>query len=163
MLKSKHRLGWKLHRLDLLMQLYLRSNGDDVIPPAQMRMLEFIASHPGCTQVDVADEMQVSPASVAQSIKRIEASGYVVRAACKGNLRANSLEITPSGINAAALCRKVFDGLQERMLVGFSADERGTLDAMIDRLIVNLESGDMGSMNNMELSMLVKSDGDKCK
>ncbi|MBR4435917.1 MAG: MarR family transcriptional regulator [Clostridia bacterium] len=163
MLKKQPRLGWKLHRLDLLMQLYLRSNGDDVIPPAQMRMLEFIASHPGCTQADVAEEMQVSPASVAQSIKRIEASGYVSRAACKGNLRANSLEITPSGIDAAALCRKVFDGLQDRMLLGFSADEREALDSMITRLMSNLESGDTGSMNNMELSLLVKADGEKRK
>lgn len=158
MSKNQHRLGWKLHRLDLLMLLHLRSQGDDIIPPAQMRMLEYIAAHPGCTQSDVAEEMRVSPASVAQSIKRMESAGYVERAACKGNLRANSLEITPSGTAASALCRKVFDGLEKRMTAGLSTEERETLDTLLMRLIENLESGDTGSMNNMELSLFVKSE-----
>ena len=121
---KEYPIGRQLHRLDLLMLLHLRSHGEDLIPPAQMRMLEFIENNRGCTQAEVAEEMQVSPASVAQSIKRMEAAGFVKREVCKGNLRANSLWITPEGSAAAANCRVVFDGLQAKMFQGFSDEEK---------------------------------------
>ena len=106
---------------------------------------------------DVAEEMQVSPASVAQSIKRMEAAGFVSRDACKGNLRANSLNITERGLEAARNCRLVFDGLEQRMLRGFTEEERGSVADLLSRLIENLESVDTDSMNNAELSQLVNS------
>ena len=154
---DKCRVGAKLHRLDLLMAYYLRSRDGDLIPPAQMRMLEFIGGHDGCTQAGVAGEMRVSPASVAQSIKRMEASGYIRRDAMEGNLRANSLHITERGALAAANCRSVFDELEARMFTGFSAEEKQETAELLSRLIANLESGDTGSMTNRELSKLVKS------
>ena len=150
------RVGAKLHRLDLLIAYYLRSRDADLIPPAQMRMLEFIGGHGGCTQADVAGEMHVSPASVAQSIKRMEAAGYIRRDAMQGNLRAKSLHITELGTEAAANCRSVFDELEALMFAGFSDDERSETSLLLSRLIENLESGDTGSMTNRELSELVK-------
>lgn len=157
-MKKNCRVGAKLHRLDLLMAYFLRSEGNELIPPAQMRMLEFIGGHDGCTQAEVAEEMSVSPASVAQTLKRMESARFISRDACKGNLRANSLHITPLGVEAAKNCRRVFDRLESRMLDGFSADERAQLGELLSRLIDNLESGDTDSMNNIELSRLVNSE-----
>ena len=154
-MKKSCRIGAKLHRLDLLMAFYLRSKGSDLIPPAQMRMLEFIGSHDGCTQAEVADEMSVSPASVAQSLKRMEAAGYISRDARKDNLRANSLSVTEAGREAAANCRRVFDGLEEEMLKGITDEERAFTGEILSRIIRNLESGDTDGMNNMELSKLL--------
>ena len=122
---------------------------------AQMRMLEFIEKNDGCTQAEVAEDMQVSPASVAQSLKRMEAAEFIKRDACKGNLRANSLHITEKGVEAAKNCRLVFDELESSMLAGLSAEEREQFSELLDRLIRNLESGDTGTMNNMELSKLL--------
>ena len=126
-----------------------------LIPPSQMRMLEFIERNEGCTQAEVAAFVKVTPASVAQSIKRMEASGFIERDACKGNLRANSLRITPAGREAAKNCRLVFDGLEESMFTGFSDEEKEQVNGLLDRLIENLESADTGVMNNMELSDLL--------
>ena len=149
------RVGRKLHRIDLLMEYYLRSREKGLIPPSQMRMLEFIGKNDGCTQAEVAEEMQVSPASVAQSLKRMEAAGYISRDARKDNLRANSLSVTDAGREAAANCRRVFDGLEEEMLKGFTDEERAFTGEMLSRIIRNLESGDTDGMNNMELSKLL--------
>ena len=157
-MKKSCRIGAKLHRLDLLMAFYLRSKGSDLIPPAQMRMLEFIGSHDGCTQAEVADEMSVSPASVAQTLKRMEAARFISRDACEGNLRAKSLHVTALGLESAKNCRTVFDDLEARMLDGFSPEERERLGELISRLIDNLESVDTDSMNNMELSRLINSE-----
>ncbi|MCR5611695.1 MAG: MarR family winged helix-turn-helix transcriptional regulator [Clostridiales bacterium] len=156
------RIGGRLRRIDLLMRYHLRSQEKGLIPPSQMRMIEFIEKNDGCTQAEVAEEMQVSPASVAQSLKRMEASNYVSRDVCKGNLRANSLHITEVGLNAAKNCRKVFDELESEMLSGFSEEEQILTYDLLSRIIGNLESADTGSMNNMELSKLLCSeDGGK--
>ena len=154
-MEKKRRIGAMLHRIDLLLRYHLGKYDRDLIPPAQMRMLEFISKNEGCTQAEVAVQMQVSPASVAQSIKRMEASGFIERDACKGNLRANSLRVTEEGLAAAANCRRVFDGLEERMYSGFTEEEKTALNELVFRLIVNLESEDTDSMNNMELSKLL--------
>lgn len=145
------------------MLLHLRSRSEDHIPPAQMRMIEFIENNRGCTQAEVAEEMQVSPASVAQSIKRMEASGFVKREVCKGNLRANSLCVTSVGSAAARNCRIVFNELEARMFQGFSEEEKQLTNDLITRLIANLEPDEVGSMNNAELSQLVNAESDKNK
>ena len=155
MIGKNCRVGAKLHRLDLLMRWHLRSRDESLIPPAQMRMLEFVMRSDGCTQAEVAEEMQVSPASVAQSLKRMESAGFIIRDACKGNLRANSLHVTDAGKEAAKNCRLVFDELEERMLAGFSAEERAAVSELISRITENLESRDTDAMNNMELSKLL--------
>ncbi len=161
---DKHRhVGRKLRRIELLIVYYLRSQGDDLIPPAQMRMLEFIERNDGCTQAEVAAEMGVSPASVAQSIKRMEAAGFVSRDACMGNMRAKSLHITVDGTNAARNCRLVFDRLEERIFTGFSEDEREQTCTLLSRMIANLESDSTGSMNNTELSKLASSAPERCE
>ncbi|GEM_PF-2386209 len=157
-MNKKCRVGAKLHRLDLLMAYHLRSRDESLIPPAQMRMLEFIEKNGGCTQADVAEEMKVSPASVAQSIKRMQAAGFIERNVREDNQRANSLRITEAGSEAAKNCRLVFDELEAKMLSGFSEEERESFSEALLRVIANLESGDTGAMNNMELSKLLNSE-----
>lgn len=154
-MEKRCRVGAKLHRIDLLMRYHLRAQEKGLIPPSQMRMLEFIERNDGCTQAEVADEMQVSPASVAQSIKRMEASGFVSRDVCRGNLRANSLHITEDGIRAKVQCRRVFDELETEMFAGFTDAEKELTSELLSRLISNLESGDTDGMNNMELTQLL--------
>lgn len=162
---KKRYIGRQLHRIDLLTCLHLRNAGDDLIPPGQMRALEFIQAHPGCSQADVAAELQVSPAAIAQSIKRMDASEFIERDTQKGNLRANSLHITEKGILASEKCREVFNSMNERMLFGFSEEERDTVSSMLARMVHNLESSVTDGMNNMELSELIrrKCDGDLSK
>ncbi|MCR5808635.1 MAG: MarR family winged helix-turn-helix transcriptional regulator [Clostridiales bacterium] len=154
-MEKKCRVGAKLHRIDLLMRWHLRAEDQSLIPPAQMRMLEFISKKCGCTQAEVAEEMGVTQASVAQSIKRMEASGLIERNARQGDMRANSLSVTEKGVLAAKNCRLVFDGLENRMFEGFTEDEKAMTGELLSRLIANLEMDGTGEMNNMELSKLL--------
>lgn len=156
-MEKKRRVGPMLRRLELLMVYRLQRQDQKLIPPAQMRMLEFISENGGCTQAEVAAKMRVSPASVAQSIKRMEAAGCITRDEAAGNRRANSLSITETGVKAASECRLVFDRLEERMFTGFTDDEREQTLEYMARLIANLESADTGGMNMAELTKLVKS------
>lgn len=153
--EKKRRVGAKLHRIDLLMRYHLRAEDQSMIPPAQMRMLEFITKNSGCTQAEVAEEMGVTQASVAQSIKRMEAAGLIERNARQGDLRSNSLSVTEKGTLAAKNCRLVFDRLENRMLEGFTEGEKEETFGILSRLIANLEIEGTGEMNNMELSNLL--------
>ncbi|MBQ3355679.1 MAG: winged helix-turn-helix transcriptional regulator [Oscillospiraceae bacterium] len=158
---GQYRVGWMIHRMELLIRYRLRLEDGALIPPVQMRMLEYIERYEGCTQAELADHMRVTPASIAQSVKRMENTGYVTRAAVSGNLRANSLRITDNGKRAAANCRCVFDQLERDILMNFTESERTVLYELLERLMRNLESKDTDQMNNMELKKMLEGGKEK--
>ncbi len=71
-----HELMRKLHKLELVQQLaHRRGAQEHGLYFGQMPVLDFIAANPGCTQVQVADHLRVSPASIALSTKRLQKGG----------------------------------------------------------------------------------------
>ena len=57
-----------MHRLELLRRIKARGlMASSGLHPGQPRLLEYILSHPGGTQKQAADEMDVTPASAAIS------------------------------------------------------------------------------------------------
>ena len=71
-----HELMGKLHKLELVQQLaHRRGAQEHGLYFGQMPVLDFIAANPGCTQVQVADHLRVSPASIALSTKRCRRRG----------------------------------------------------------------------------------------
>ena len=75
-----HELMRKLHKLELVQQLaHRRGAQEHGLYFGQMPVLDFIAANPGCTQVQVADHLRVSPASIALSTKRLQKAGYLTK------------------------------------------------------------------------------------
>ena len=75
-----HELMGKLHKLELVQQLaHRRGAQEHGLYFGQMPVLDFIAANPGCTQVQVADHLRVSPASIALSTKRLQKAGYLTK------------------------------------------------------------------------------------
>ena len=86
-----HELMRKLHKLELVQQLaHRRGAQEHGLYFGQMPVLDFIAANPGCTQVQVADHLRVSPASIALSTKRLQktcaASGFISLKKGKGSV-----------------------------------------------------------------------------
>ena len=85
-----HELMGKLHKLELVQQLaHRRGAQEHGLYFGQMPVLDFIAANPGCTQVQVADHLRVSPASIALSTKKwmpktYAASGFISQKKGKG-------------------------------------------------------------------------------
>ena len=83
-----HELMGKLHKLELVQQLaHRRGAQEHGLYFGQMPVLDFIAANPGCTQVQVADHLRVSPASIALSTKRLQKAGYLTKEVDAENLR----------------------------------------------------------------------------
>ena len=128
-----------LHRLELLRRIKARNlMADSGLHPGQPRMLEYIRCHPGCTQKEAADELDVTPASAAASLKRLEKAGFVVRRPDEKDARRNRLFITALGEESMEEIRRRFISLDEEMFAGLTEAEvdmfRRTCEKMFDNL-----------------------------
>lgn len=156
---EKPRFGFAACRIWLLMQLDLKNiPAGTMLPPNQLRALEYICLHPECSQNDVAEYIHLTPAAVAHIMKKLCALGYVERIACPGNLRANSLVATSDGVHAAKTCGKIFDEEEAKLTKGFTDEEREELWGYLRRIIHNLESSSTNSLAIPELAKLVMND-----
>ena len=128
-----------MHRLELLRKIQSRvAIGPSGLHPGQPPMLHYILSHPGCTQKEAADELDVTAASAAASLKRLEKAGLVERIADEKDARRNCLYVTKAGKEKLEEQKRIFDALDEKMFSGLSEDEiaafRRTCEKMFDNL-----------------------------
>lgn len=100
----------------------------------QQPMLEFVLSHEGCTQKEAADELNITPASIAASFKRLEKAGYLRRESDARDTRRNRVYVTKIGRDKAAACRRALDALDEQAFSGFTQSELDTLAGMLERI-----------------------------
>jgi len=128
-----------LEKLNIIRRV-LRHKGTINFPlhPGQLFILEFVKAHNGCTQAEVAQNLMITPASVALSTKRMEKSGLLKKQPDNENLRCKRLYITEKGEELSLNCRKVFDEIDNVMLEGFSDEELEIFNGFVDRFIVNL-------------------------
>lgn len=89
-------------------------------------------------QRDLADLLHISPAAVANSLKSLEKGGYIRREPSAGDARRNLVLLTEKGAAAVQNCHAVFDRVAERMLEGFSEEEKLQLISFRRRMLHNL-------------------------
>ena len=63
----------------------------------QLPILECLIDCPGSTQIQLAERLAVTPASIAQSTKRLQRAGLIEKRVDENNLRCNRLYATESG------------------------------------------------------------------
>lgn len=107
--------------------------------PGQPQILDCIRKNPGCTQVDIAEELGISSASVASSTKRLQKAGFLQKQVNSLNMRCNKLYITPEGEHVLDGFLDTFDGISAQMFEGFTDDEIRQFTALTERINNNLE------------------------
>ncbi len=134
-------VGGRLLCLHILRRHHLLENAScDAMHPGQVYLLSTVIREPGLTQRELAGRMGVTAASVAQSVRRMEASGLLNRKSDEADRRRNRLYATAAGIAAAAGCRARADSIDARMLSGISDRELERLVRMLDRMLANLRT-----------------------
>ena len=124
-----------LHR-NAVLKAVLTGSG---VYAGQPPILRYIREHPGCTQAEIAETLEVTPASIAASTKRMQNSGLIFKQVDSGNMRANKLFLTPKGAELEAALRENFEAINEEMFRGFTDDELDQFASYILRLNENLE------------------------
>ena len=118
-----------------VMQNYLDETG---VYQAQHYLLMKIFHNQNASQKELAMSMDVSAATIAVSLKKLEKGGYIKKEMDEGDNRLNQITITEKGNKVVEQSRKIFEATDRKVFEGFTEDEKSTLYALLQRLDVNL-------------------------
>ena len=134
-----HDLGARLMMLNTLRRgVVSAATADCPLYGGQFPVLESIIRMPDSTQATLAEQLHVTPASIALSTKRLEKSGLIERRVDPKNRRKNMLRATEAGVRAAEVCLRGFDEADARTFSGFSEEELAVFCGLLERMIRNL-------------------------
>ncbi len=151
MKKEYRRVLIRMDQLHLLRRMiHQRLMADLPLYRGQPPVLDYIYHNPGCTQIELAQRLMVSPASIAQSTQRMERAGFLERRQDADNRRCKRLYLTQEGEELNQRCRMLFDETDEKMFQGFSAREKEELENYLQRLLSNIAPIAQVDLENMD-------------
>ena len=104
-------------------------------------LLFHIRRQPGITPKELAACTELTPATVAVSVKRLEAAGLICRQGDDKDKRVTHLFLTDKGVEMDEACRQGRQFLIDNVYQGLSDDEADLLYELLGRLSVNLQAG----------------------
>ena len=105
---------------------------------SQHRLLMHLNHHPNCSQIEIAREMEISPAAVAVSLKKLESGGYIMRETTESDSRTHRVTITKKGRSVIERSEQMFWETEKAMFEGFSEEEMQSLRQFLERIYENL-------------------------
>ena len=118
------------------------------ITRAQWLVLTRLHRHPGVSQSELADLMEVERASAGRMIDRLEANGWVERRAQDGDRRVKRVYLTPEAERVHRRIWRVAEATVDDALADLSAREGAQLRALLGRVKKNLVAVVDGSATN---------------
>lgn len=118
-----------------------RSLLDIGIHSSQHFALMYLSNHSGAvSQVQLAELLNVTPASVARTLKSLEAGEYIRRSDAADDGRRNEITITDKGRYVVETSRRIFDRIDRYTFEGLSEAELALLERMQERILRNIDS-----------------------
>lgn len=127
-----------------IMQSHLDDTG---VYQAQHHLLMKIYLNQNASQKDIAMSMDVSAATIAVSLKKLEKGGYITKEMDKGDNRLNQITITEKGNKVVEQSKQIFDSTDLKVFEGFTEEEKCTLSALLQKLDANLLRMEDGMKN----------------
>lgn len=118
-----------------VMQHYLDETG---VYQAQHHLLMRISHDRYATQKDLVRLMNISAATIAVSLKKLEKGGYIKKEMVQEDNRLNQIIITEKGNKVVEQSKQIFDATDRKVLDGFTEEEKVTLSSLLYRLNTNL-------------------------
>lgn len=119
---------------------------------SQHRLLMILGKHPDCSQTELAERLEISPAAVAVSLKKLEKSGFISRQCKKNDNRVNQVVITEKGWEIIDQSVQYFKEMDKAFLKDFSLEELRQLEAFLERMIKNGEDYYKALLKQEEIS-----------
>ncbi len=98
---------------------------------SQHHMLICIKNNSAVCQKDLAQKLEISPAAVAVTLKKLEASGFIKRCASSDDNRMNQIELTEAGNELIEKTGEYFLHIDHATFEDFSEEEMETFEALI--------------------------------
>lgn len=135
----EHELSVKFRRADSALKRCIERRVKNTgVYRSQHRLLMHLNRKPNCSQVELAEHLEVSPAAIAVSIKKLEKGGYIRRETDESDNRVHQVIITDKGRQVIEKSIIMFQESETEMFAGFSADEMNELEDFLDRIYQNL-------------------------
>ena len=110
---------------------------------SQWTALVVLKHHPGMSQAEMADRLEVEPITLARIIDRLEVSGWVERRADPSDRRIKRLHLTQQVQSVVQQMRDLALEMRREELAGIDSQEHKTLVATLVKMRANL-GGKMG-------------------
>lgn len=107
---------------------------------SQHRMLMILGKHPEISQTELAEKLEISPAAVAVSLKKLEKSGYISRQANENDNRVNHVAVTEKGRLTIEVSIQYFKEMENALMKDFTMEEMEALEKFFQRIIANGEA-----------------------
>lgn len=104
----------------------------------QPPLLRALWEQEGLTQVDLAERLKVTPATITRMLQRMEKAGFLTRQPDPGDQRVSRVYLTDAGRAVQAEVEAIFQKLEAETFAGFSEEERAVLRQHLLRLRANL-------------------------
>lgn len=129
------------HKLLRLRRAKLMSLIDNVeLFPGQIPILAIVDGNNGCTQKEIGENMRFKPASITDSLKRMEKAGLINREQDDKDLRITRVYITPVGKEQLEKAVKISHSFESICFAGFSTEEKEIFISLIKKMNNNLNN-----------------------
>ncbi len=112
---------------------------DEGVYRSQHRLLMRLGKNPNCAQNELAASLDISPAAVAVSIRKLEDGGYLKRVMNADDHRSNQVTITDKGNELICKSISLFDKVEQGMFEGFEEAELESLYRLLQKVYQNLD------------------------
>lgn len=112
--------------------------GEEHLHPSQMAILDYIGQHAGCTQIEISENMALTPAAITLATQRLQKEGLLEKQTDRNNLRRNRLTLTEKGAAYRKEKQKFFAQVDAKTYQGFSEEELNQLKTYLDRIATNI-------------------------
>lgn len=89
-------------------------------------------------QKEIAEAMEVSPAAMTGTVKKLEKSGYVTKTVVDRDNRQNQITLTPQGAELLKRGKQQFDEINQKMFVGIDSADLVCFARCLQRMEENL-------------------------
>lgn len=124
----------------MLQKALIASIKDTGLTPGQPKVLDYLLTHDGAIQKDIAAACHIEPASLTSILNGMEKKNLIERKEQNGNRRSYYVFLTQTGLNYAKRLEKEFAEIEEKALDGFETEEREQLCDLLSRLCENMKS-----------------------
>jgi DNA-binding MarR family transcriptional regulator len=120
-------------------RLFRKPGEPDAIEPAQLDVLDLLASRDRRRMSELAAALRVDPSTVTRTLQRMEAAGVARRGPAAADGRVVTVRLTDAGrrLHRAVADRRTT--MLVEVLDAFSPAERDQLVSLVERFIISLE------------------------
>lgn len=145
MYQEQRHIGRELHRLDNVIRRYLCQNSGaskqkEEVTGTNMRIIRFLKANENrdIYQKDVEKEFGITRSTASRVLVLMEEKNLVQRLNVEHDARLKKIILTEKSAKMGDAMRVICAKMDEKMLEGFSEEEKKQLYSFIDRMVENV-------------------------